>query len=113
MQEIVPTTPEIKHWLVSTLRHVSQVEYYLDALNLGEKDPQRPHDIVGDYNKFSWPVIKGLALQDRSTDPDFFEDHVLPSINLHRKGQYHHQMWNFNNPKAAPEDMKVGAVDTI
>ena len=99
--------------MLSTLRHCVQVEYYLHALDLGRDDPQRPHDITGEGNKYAWSVVKGLALQNRSDDPTFFERHVLPSIELHRRHQYHHQKWNQSDPSATPDDMKVGAVDTL
>lgn len=104
---------EVKNWMLSTLKHSCQVEYYLAKLNLDSKDPQRPHDLIGEGNKYSWSVIKGMAIQYRNNTPIFFESYVLPSIKLHRKGQYHHQMWNQQNPKATPEDMKLGAVDSL
>ena len=111
--ELKPTTEEVKDWLLSTLRHSCQVEYFLNQLDLGHDDPQRPHDIVGPGNKFSWPIIKGLALQNRSDDPEFFDSYVLPSIELHRSQQYHHQKWNWPNPDASADDMKVGAIDAL
>ena len=98
---------------MSTLRHCVQVEYYLHGLELGHDDPQRPHDITGEGNKYTWSVVRGLALQNRSDDPAFFEEHVLPSIEVHRRLQYHHQKWNQWDPSATPDDMKVGAVDTL
>jgi len=109
---IKPTTKEIKDWLLSTTRHCFLVEYYLHKLNWGTEDPARPHDITGPGNKFSWPVIKGLALQHRSNDPEFFIKNILPSIENHRQ-QFHHQKWNMPNIHDKPEDMEVGAVDAI
>ncbi len=111
--ELTPTDEEVKVCLISIVKHSSQVEYYLDKLKLGDNDPQRPHDIVGEGNKFSWLVFRGLALQYRSKDPVFFQNYVLPSIEIHRKGQYYHQMWNYPNPQATADDMKVGAVDAL
>lgn len=112
-KELKPTTEEVKIWLLATLKHSCQVEYYLHQLDLGHDDPQRPHDISGEGNKYSWPVVRGLALQQRSDDPDFFERYVLPSIEYHRRYQYHHQKWNQSAVDATPDDMKVGAVDTL
>ena len=110
--EIKPTSKEIGDWLLSTVRHSAQVEYYLNKLNWGINDPNRPHDIVGPGNKFSWPVLKGLALQHRSEDPEFFIKNVLPSIEIHRQ-QFHHQKWNLPNSQATEDELMVGAVDAI
>jgi hypothetical protein len=112
-KELKPTSDEIGIWLLATLRHSCQVEYYLHQLDLGHDDPQRPHDISGEGSKYSWPVVKGLALQQRSDDPNFFARHVLPSIEYHRRHQYHHQKWNQSDAAATPDDMKVGAIDTL
>lgn len=108
-----PSVQEVRNWMLSTLKHSCKVEYYLNKLNLDPKDPQRPHDITGKGNKYSWPIIKGLSIQYRDNSPIFFEEYVLPSIELHRKEQYHHQMWNQQNPKATIEDMKLGAIDSL
>ena len=108
-----PTTEEVKEWLLSTLRHCCQVEFYLHRLNLGNDDPQRPHDIIGPGNKYLWPVLKGFAVQYRSDDPEFFHQYVLPVIEIHRQSQYHHQKWNWPNPNANDDDMKVGAIDSL
>ena len=43
----------------------------------------------------------------------FFEQHILPSIEYHRRHQYHHQKWNWFDATATPDDMKVGAIDTL
>lgn len=84
-----------------------------EELRAGHKDPQRPHDIVGKGNKFSWDVAAGLAVQYRSTNPEFFRQYVEPAIEFHREHQYHHKRWNQKNPKATPDDLLVGAIDTI
>lgn len=110
---IVPNDDEVRKWLLESVRHSCMVEFYLHALDLGSHDPQRPHDITGKGSKLSWPVVMGLALQYRSDDPVFFESYVLPSIEYHRKNQYHHQMWNGPDPDASDEDMKVGAIDSL
>jgi hypothetical protein len=109
---IKPTIKEVKDWLLSTVRHCCFVEYFLHKLNWGKEDPNRPHDIVGPGNKFSWSVLEGLAVQHRSDDPEFFIKNVLPSIEIHRQ-QFHHQKWNIPNVHDRHEDMEVGAVDAI
>jgi hypothetical protein len=113
MDSLNPTTEEVRNWLLSTLLHSCQVEYYLNKLDWGKSDFQRPHDICGEGNKYSWDVVRGLSVQSRSQNPIFFKNVVLPSIEAHRKGQYHHQMWNNENPKATKEELKTGAVDSI
>jgi len=110
---ILPTEEEISQWVLTTLRHCCQVEFYLHALDIGHQDPQRPHDIVGLGNKYSWEVIKGLSLTSRNTDPEFFEQCVLPAITYHRTFQFHHQKWNPPAPDATREDMMVGAIDAM
>jgi len=117
IKELIPTNNEITAWLVSTLKHACHVEYFLGKLNLGQKEMERPHDLVGPGNKFEWGVVKGMALLYRDPKPDF-KIYVLPSIVLHRQ-QYHHRMWNDPDPtnesthipEATEEDMLVGAVD--
>ena len=43
---IKPTTEELRAWLVSTLKHSIQVEYYFDRLGVGKNDPERPHEFL-------------------------------------------------------------------
>ena len=107
-----PTRHEIEAWLLGTIRHVQHIEYFLERLQIGKEDPQRPHDIIGYGNKFEWGVIRGFALQYRDRSPEFFDHYVAPSLERHRC-QYHHQKWNNQNPNATDEDMKVGAVDAV
>ena len=111
-QELRPTEREIRDWLVGTIRHAQHIEYYLENLQLGKEDPQRPHDIIGNGNKFEWEVIRGFALQYRDRSPKFFNRYVAPSLERHRC-QYHHLKWNNPNPNATDRDMKVGAVDAV
>ena len=106
------TTEEIKNWLTGTVRHVQHIEYYLEKLQLGKEDHQRPHDIIGTGNKFEWEVIRGFAIQYRDRRQEHFDLYVLPSLERHRH-QYHHLKWNNQNPNATDEDMKVGAVDAL
>ena len=110
--EETPKRHEIEAWLLGTIRHVQHVEYFLERLQIGKEDPQRPHDIIGYGNKFELEVIRGFALQYRDRSPEFFNCYVAPSLERHRC-QYHHQKWNNLNPNATDEDMKVGAVDAI
>jgi len=111
-QELRPTEREIRDWLIGIIRHVQHIEYYLENLQFGSEDPQRPHDIIGYGNKFEWEVIRGFAIQYRDRSPEFFGRYVAPSLERHRC-QYHHQKWNNPNPYATDEDMKVGAVDAV
>src|SRR3989344_1410181 len=110
--EYAPTQQEIRSWLLGTIKHVQHIEYYLEQLQIGKEDPQRPHDIIGAGNKFEWEVIKGFAIQYRDRTQEFFNKHVTPSLERHRC-QYHHQKWNNPDQTASNEDMKVGAVDAI
>lgn len=115
--KLIPTEEEVERWLVSTLQHSCNVEYFLDKLNLGKEDPEKPHDLVGPGNKYEWNVVKGLALQFRKPD---FQTYILPALELHRQ-QYHHRKWNNPDPDdknkpipgASEEDMLVGAVDAV
>lgn len=110
--EKTPTKHEIEAWLLGTIRHVQHIEYFLERLQIGKEDSQRPHDIIGYGNKFEWEVIRGFAMQYRDRSPEFFDRYVSPSLERHRC-QYHHQKWNNPNPNATDEDMKVGAVDAV
>jgi len=115
--EFIPTKNEVKAWLVHTLKHSCHVEYFLDKLNLGGDDPERPHDLVGPGNKYESEIISGFALQGRNPEVDF-KTYIMPALNLHRQ-QYHHRMFNEPNPddiaspapEATREDMLFGAVD--
>ncbi|MDP3734184.1 MAG: hypothetical protein Q8R37_03060 [Nanoarchaeota archaeon] len=114
---IKPTEQEIWHWLFDVRNHTLRVEYFCDRLGVGSSDPQRPHDIMGKGNKLSWDVMKGLALHYRATAAKtsslFFQQHVKPSLEFHRHYQYHHQMWNDQNPTATVDSLKMGAVDAV
>lgn len=107
--ELTPLNSEVKQWMIATLQHSCHIEYFLEKLNIGEHDSQRPHDLVGPGNKYEWEVIKGFALQYRDPKPDFMT-HIMPALNLHR-AQYHHQQWNEPNNTATRNDMLLGAID--
>ena len=57
-----PSTESLNVFLLFTTRHACNVEYFLNKLELGSKDPERPHDLVGPGNKFEYSVLMGLAL---------------------------------------------------
>jgi hypothetical protein len=104
-----PTPEEIKRWLLDTIRHAAHIEFYLERLQIGRSDIQRPHDLVGHGNKLEWPAIRGFAMQYRS---GAFETYVRPALEFHRQ-QYHHLAWNEFNPTASPDAMRLGAVDAV
>jgi hypothetical protein len=117
--ELIPTEAEVRTFLVSTLQHVCNIEYFLGELEIGGNDPERPHDLVGPGNKYDWNVVKGFALQYRHPKPDF-QTHIMPALSLHRQ-QYHHQKWNNPDPRdktkpipgATEADLLLGAVDAV
>ncbi len=109
---LMPTAEEISRWMRYVTQHVQHIEYFLHELGIGAFDPQRPHDIMGEGNKFEWEVMAGFAVHHRDTSPEFFQSHVYPALARHRC-QYHHVKWNGVNDKATPDDMKLGAVDAI
>jgi hypothetical protein len=108
--DIGPSKEELNIWLLSTLKHVCHIEYFIGKLNIKSNDPERPHDIVGKGNKFSWETMKGLSLIYRNGDS--LKPLIDKSIELHRQ-QYHHQKWNEPNGTSTKEDMEFGAVDSI
>lgn len=105
-----PMPEEIRRWITDTLRHAAHIEFYLDRLQIGRSDIQRPHDLVGVGNKLEWPAIRGFALQYRG--PEFFEPYVRPALEFHRQ-QYHHQAWNEFSQTSSPDAMRLGAVDAV
>jgi len=116
---LIPTEDEIKAWLLSTLQHACNIEYFFEKLGIGNNDPERPHDLIGVGNKYEWNTIKGFALQYRIPKVDF-KTYILPALELHRQ-QYHHRKWNNPDPNdktkpihgASEEDMLVGAADAV
>ena len=118
-----PNTESVNIHMLFTTRHSCNVEYFLDKLGLGSKDPERPHDIVGLGNKFEYSVIMGLALvhEDREQDDEErYKVRIYQARDEHRQ-QYHHRKWNNPHPDddtkpfpgASEDDMLVGAVDTV
>lgn len=113
----LPTPKESEKWISETVRHAWHIEYYLQELQVGDTDTQRPHDIMGFGNKLEWEAIRGFALQYRGYElptPElrqaYFEKHILPSLNFHRQ-QDHHKSWNQYYPNATVDEMQLGAVD--
>jgi len=116
-QRLIPTAEEIHKWMMTVVRHASHIEYFLEHLQIGAEDPDRPHDIVGEHNKLEWDVLSGLALQFRDCGAEIMEkvivpQYVLPAVNLHRN-QYHHRIWNESLGEGRPDAMKLGAVDAV
>ena len=106
--DLFPTPPEVERWITDTVRHAWHIEYYLERLQVGATDVQRPHDLMGLGNKLEWRCIRGFAMQYRGAA--YFESFVLPSLHHHRK-QHHHAAWNQYSPNSSVDAMKLGAVD--
>ena len=111
-ESIRPTEQEIMQWIVHTAAHSYHIEYFLQKLQIGAEDPDRPHDLVHAGNKFEWPAVKGLALQFRKNGHNDFYPQIMASREYHRQ-QFHHRMWNQYYPSATEDAMKMGAVDAI
>jgi|GEM_PF-5870406 len=111
--ELKPTEEEIIEYLVNMLKHSSSVEYYKDKIGIKTSDTQSPHDLAGDGNKLNWPILRGLAIENRSNDPEFFNEIVRPAIEYHRQMQHHHKKWDWPNAGANENDLKAGAVNSI
>ena len=107
---IRPTEDEVRDWLLSTTRHSMRMEFCLQSMGIGNRDPQRPHDIVGEGNKFEWEVIQGFSTENRPEIDHF--THVVPALTRHR-AQYHHQKWNHEDSGATDDEMLLGATDAI
>lgn len=112
MSIAIPTEREILKWFLHTAVHTYHIEYYLQQFQIGSEDPDRPHDIVHDGNKFEWEAVKGLALQFKENETEDFSEEIKRSLEFHRQ-QYHHQKWNQYYPNATEDAMRVGAVDTV
>ncbi len=108
----LPNEKEIAQWVLETATHTYNAEYFLQTLQLGTDDPDRPHDIVNPYNKFDWEAIKGFPLQYRQNGGKIYRQQIMDSLNYHRN-QHHHQKWNRPYPNASKSDMELGAVDAV
>ena len=114
----LPNSKEICQWITETVRHAWHIEYYLQELQVGLTDKQRPHDIVGVGNKLEWHAIKGFGLQyqgyklpTKELREAHFEKYTLPALKFHRQ-QDHHLAWNQYYPNASIDAMRLGAVDS-
>ena len=113
LEERKPTLDEIRIYSLEVLRHSLSNTYYLEKLKINNNDSQIPHDLEGEGNKLSWPVVSGLSIQLRDNSKEFFEMYVLPSIRYHQEHQRHHQRWNKPNGQTTYEDLEAGAIDAI
>lgn len=107
-----PTEVEVFRWILDTAVHAGHIEYYLQELQIGSGDPDRPHDIVHLGNKFEWESVRGYALQFRENGLCVFRSEIMASRQHHRQ-QYHHRMWNHCSPEATDDAMHLGAVDAV
>ena len=112
METVLPNETEILKWILHVSTHAYNIEYFLQRLQIGSEDPDRPHDIVHAYSKFDWEAVKGFALQYRENGRELYEQQIMASREYHRQ-QYHHQKWNQYYPNATEDAMKLGAVDAV
>ncbi len=93
-----PTLADLEKYVLNTVRHSVSVEYYAQRLEVKSPDPERPHDLVGEGNKFEPEVMLGLAWEFHypRVEPTAYFHNIEPSLRLHRQ-QYHHQKWNGND----------------
>ena len=110
--EVLPDETEIIKWILHTDTHAYHIEYFLQTLQFGSEDPDRPHDIVHPYNKLEWEAVKGFALQYRKDGKKLYHQQIMASRKHHRK-QYHHQKWNQEYPNATEDALELGAVDAV
>lgn len=110
--DVLPKETEILKWILHTATHAYHIEYFLQRLQFGSEDPDRPHDIVHPYNKFDWEAVKGFALQYRKDGRKLYHQQIMASREHHRK-QYHHQKWNQFYPNATEDALELGAVDAV
>lgn len=110
--EVLPNETEILKWILHTATHAYHIEYFLQRLQIGSEDPDRPHDIVHKGSKFDWEAVKGFALQFRKDGRKLYHPEIMASREYHRQ-QYHHQKWNQFYPNATPDALELGAVDAV
>ncbi len=110
--EALPNETEILKWILETATHAYHIEYFLQKLQIGSEDPERPHDIVHPYNKFDWEAVKGFALLYRKDGEKLYKKEILASRTYHRN-QYHHQMWKCPAPNVSEDSRKLSAVDAV
>jgi len=111
IETIMPNELEICTHLLNTSIHSYRVEYLSTRLLVDDHDdPDRPHDIFGPGNKFTWDCIKGLSLAYR--DRKKYGRQIIKAVHFHRQ-QYHHQQWNKDCSQATDSARKLGAIDTV
>ncbi|MDO8556540.1 MAG: hypothetical protein Q7R96_05210 [Nanoarchaeota archaeon] len=106
-----PSIPAMRRNILGIVRHVCLIEHFLHELQTGNDDPERPHDITGEHNKFELPFLEATAMQYEGT-PGQHCDIIQTAIQKHRR-QYHHKKFNLPNPEATKDDMELGAIDVI
>lgn len=105
-----PFETEIQSHVLFNAGHSMRMEIILNELQIGRRDPQRPHDLMGIGNKFEWQVIEGFSTENR---PGIIQkEHVRESLARHRM-QYHHLRWNHENSGATEDDLMAGAADAV
>ncbi|MAG12994.1 MAG: hypothetical protein CMN78_00170 [Spirochaetales bacterium] len=112
-ETLTPAVEELRSWLLVTLRHSCDVEYYLSRLHIGHYDFQRPHDLSGPGNKLCWEVASIMALESRNSSMEYFKENLLPAVELHRKGQYHHRPISGIPILRRRDHKKVNLIDTL
>ena len=110
--EVLPNETEILKWVLHTATHAYHIEYFLQKLQIGSEDPDRPHDIVHQGSKFDWEAVRGFALQFRTDGKEWYLPQIMAAREYHRQ-QYHHQQWNQHYPNATPDALELGAVDAV
>ena len=109
---VLPNETEILKWILHTAIHAYHIEYFLQRLQIGSEDPDRPHDIVHQGSKFDWGAVEGFALQFREDGKRLYHSQIMAAREYHRQ-QYHHQIWNKDSLDASPDALKLGAVDAV
>ena len=114
---IKPSQEDTLRFINETSLHSISYEYYSKALGYGQEElksmgsgnSERPHDISGQYNKFKWMIINGLARQYQ-IDPYNIKHNlfVVPSVKLHQN-QNHHRLWIKNS--GTLDEMRAEAID--
>ena len=111
-----PPLADLEKYVLNTVRHSVNVEYYAQQLGVNSPDPERPHDLVGEGNKFEQEVMFGLAWEFHypRLEQDSYLCHIKSSLCLHRQ-QYHHRHWNGNDlPEGEDHStLELCAVDAL
>lgn len=95
----------VERWLKGTTEHCMRVEYFLKELGIKGTDPQRPHDIVGKWNKFEQDIVLGMSTVYLEQNNGLLAE----AIRKHR-GQFHHRVWSV---ESTIEDKEINVVDAV